>query len=308
MKHVLFAGCVILLLLGMAACTQSSTPAPDPAQAIENTTDDSENVTTESPENDTTEDLENDTLVDSENSDNLDEQTIGASVGKTIRQCELGDYPTSDDAPTLEQLSKYLEKTIAFQNAKIMGDAELWEFTDTQEYTILGRKELYTQIDLLFTYPVIQQGSDEIVNWSVNYKNGYVTSWNPEKDYSPEYVDTPVVFDTPEKALKYVKDHLAYTDQDLELVPGISGSEMTNNQYPAYRLKKFEDDVLQYSLNIDIDSAYGDCYYIHAYSFQVDYPDNGEGHTATMGWYSVFKNGFILNDLFSKSFIADEAL
>lgn len=308
MKQLLFAGCVILLLLGMAACTQSSTPATDPAQTVENTTEDLENTTTESPEIDTTEDIEIDTVVDSENSDNLDEQTIGASVGRTIRQCELGDYPTSDDAPTLEQLSKYLEKTIAFQNAKIMGDAELWEITDTQEYTVLDRKELYTQTALLYTYPVLPQGSDGIINWGVNYKNGYVTSWNPEKDYSTEYIQTPTVFDTPEEALKYVKDHLAYTDSDLELVPGISGSEMTNNQYPAYQFNKFEDDELQYSLNIDIDNILGDCYKIHAYSFQVDYPGSMEGHSATIGWYSVFKHGFILDDLFSKSFIADEAL
>lgn len=307
MKQLLFAGCVILLLLGMAACTQSSTPATDPAQTVENTTEDLENTTTESPEIDTTEDIEIDTVVDSENSDNLDEQTIGASVGRTIRQCELGDYPTSDDAPTLEQLSKYLEKTIAFQNAKIMGDAELWEITDTQEYTVLDRKELYTQTALLYTYPVLPQGSDGIINWGVNYKNSYVTSWNPEKDYSPEYVDTPVVFDTPEKALKYVKDHLAYTDQNLELVPGISGSKMTNDNYPAYRLKKFEDDILKFSLNIDIDSASENHYYIHAYSFQADYPD-GEGHTATMGWYYVYKNGFISDGITFESFIAEEAL
>lgn len=307
MKQILFSGCVILLLLGMAACTQSSTPAPDPAQAIENTTQDLENTTTESPEIDTTEDIEIDTVVDSENSDNLDEQTIGASVGKTIRQCELGDYPTSDDAPTLEQLSKYLEKTIAFQNAKIMGDAELWEITDTQEYTVLDRKELYTQTALLYTYPILLQGSDEIINWGVNYENGDVISWNPEKDDSPKYVDTPVVFDTPEKALKYVKDHLAYTDQNLELVPGISGSKMTNDNYPAYRLKKFEDDILKFSLNIDIDSASENYYYIHAYSFQADYPD-GEGHAATIGWYYVYKNGFISDGITFESYIAEEAL
>lgn len=306
MKQLLFAGCVILLLLGMAACTQSSTPAPDPAQAIENTTDDSENVTTENLESDTAEDSEIETLGDSANSDNSDEETV--ALGETIKQRELGDYPISDDAPTLEQLSKYLEKTIAFQNAKIMGDAELWEITDTQEYTVLDRKELYTQTALLYTYPVLPQGSDGIINWGVNYENGDVISWNPEKDDSPKYVDTPVVFDTPEKALKYVKDHLAYTDQNLELVPGISGSKMTNDNYPAYRLKKFEDDILKFSLNIDIDNILGDCYKIHAYSFQVDYPGSMEGHSATIGWYSVFKHGFILDDLFSKSFIADEAL
>lgn len=305
MKQILFAGYVILLLLGMSACTQSSTSAPDPAQTLENTTQDSENTTTESPEDDTAKDLENDTAGDSENSDNSDEQTL--ALGETIKQCELRDYPTSDDAPTLEQLSKYLEKTIAFHNAKIVGDPELWEYTNTMEYTVLDEKRQYTQTDLLFTYPVLQQGSDEIVNWSVNYKNGYVTSWNPEKDDSPKYVDTPVVFDTPEKALKYVKDHLAYTDQDLELVPGISGSKMTNDNYPAYRLKKFEDDILKFSLNIDIDSASENHYYIHAYSFQADYPD-GEGHTATMGWYYVYKNGFISDGITFKSYIAEEAL
>lgn len=306
MKQILFSGCVILLLLGMAACTQSSIPAPDPAQTVENTTDDSENVTTENLESDTAEDSEIETLGDSANSDNSDEETV--ALGETIKQRELGDYPISDDAPTLEQLSKYLEKTIAFHNAKIVGDPELWEYTNTMEYTVLDEKRQYTQTDLLFTYPVLQQGSDEIANWSVNYKNGYVTSWNPEKDYSPEYIQTPTVFDTPEEALKYVKDHLAYTDSDLELVPGISGSEMTNNQYPAYQFNKFEDDELQYSLNIDIDNILGDCYKIHAYSFQVDYPGSMEGHSATIGWYSVFKHGFILDDLFSKSFIADEAL
>lgn len=305
MKQILFAGCVILLLLGMAACTQSSIPAPDPSQTIENTTDDSENVTTENLENDTTEDLENDIVGDSANSDNSDEQTV--ALGETIKQRELGDYPTSEDSPSLEQLSKYLEKTIAFHNAKIVGDPELWEYTNTMEYTVLDEKRQYTQTDLLFTYPVLQQGSDEIVNWSVNYKNGDVTSWNPEKDDSPKYVDTPVVFDTPEKALKYVKDHLAYTDQNLELIPGISGSKMTNDNYPAYRFKKFEDDILKFSLNIDIDSASENHYYIHAYSFQADYPD-GEGHSATIGWYYVYKNGFISDGITFESYIAEEAL
>lgn len=314
MKQLLFAGCVILLLLGMAACTQSSTPAPDPAQAIENTTDDSENVTTEIQENDTTDDLENDTVEDNKEKFTY---TVGTShsdtdygiISYTIEKSEQKQLFVPEKIPEMEDYFKYMKKVADFNHAEIVGDSELWEFTEVQ----LNKDNDYSRNDntFLITYPVLEQGSDVIVNWGVDYTTGKVISWNPEKKFSPVEVTTPTIFNTPEEVLLYIKNHFGDSDSNLELVPGQS-SDSGKDIMPYLKSKDSPDDENSNS-DIDVDSwikieNYSkDYYWIHVYSTMMNLK-YGEGHQATLGWFDVFTNGFIQYTLTSQVYIAEEAL
>lgn len=323
MKQMLFAGCVILLLLGMAACTQSSTSAPDPAQTLENTTQDSENTTTESPENDTTEDLENETVGDSENNDTEDNKedftdTIGTSqsdtdygsVTYTIKKSEQKQLSVPEKIPEMEDYFRYMKKVADFNHAEIVGDYELWELNEV--HLLDERDDWDYEINtFLITYPVLEQGSNVIVYWGVDYTRGRVFSWNPEKMFSPVKVEIPTIFNTPEEVLIYMKKFFVYTDSDLELIPGQS-SDSGEDLMPYFKSKDSPSDENS-NPDVDVDNwiEIGDpsdgSYSIDAYSTMIDLRYD-EGHRATIGRYIVHTNGFIQNFLSFQVYIAEEAL
>lgn len=307
MKHVLFAGCIILLLLGMAACTQPSTPAPDPAQAIENTTEDLENETVGDSENNDTEDNKED-FTDTIGTSQSD--TDYGSVTYTIKKSEQKQLSVPEKIPEMEDYFRYMKKVADFNHAEIVGDYELWELNEV--HLLDERDDWDYEINtFLITYPVLEQGSNVIVYWGVDYTRGRVFSWNPEKMFSPVKVETPTIFNTPEEVLIYMKNNFVYTDSDLELIPGQS-SDSGEDLMPYFKSKDSPNDENS-NPDIDVDNwieigdpSYGS-YSIDAYSTMIDLRYD-EGHRATIGRYIVHTNGFIQNFLSFQVYIAEEAL
>jgi hypothetical protein len=212
---------------------------------------------------------------------------------------EYDNYVTDTVSPTIDEVKAYLENVILYHGAEVVGGAELWAL-DRGEST---QEIRHTQ---LVAYPVKADGKELL--WGADRNTGIVYGWSKgARAEQPEILDSPEIFPTALSALEYARNYLWNPDNfsvefTLELIP----ENPETGQYPYYQSQTITfNDVQTATYIIDIDSVDEHSYMIHLYEVVMDSPE--EGHTATTGWYRVYKNGFVVDDLLNGRWIAAEA-
>jgi hypothetical protein len=273
-----------LALLALAGCSDSA-ESPSQAEATPPTA------------------AEDNSLTEPPSSEQAPPQPFDNAVSvvllSRLEMSEYDAYETAETVPSVDQLLPFLEKAVLYHSAEIVGDAELWAF-DRGELT---QEIRHTQ---LVAYPVMAEGKE--LYWGADRNTGSLYAWSKDAlTVPPDVLESPVVFPTPQSALDYARNHIwdpgkFSVEFTLELIPGDPDAE----QYPHYQSQTITfNDVQTATYYIDISSVNEQSYLIHLYEVVMDSPE--EGHTATTGWYRIYKNGFVVDDLLNNRWIAEDA-
>lgn len=127
--------------------------------------------------------------------------------------------------------------------------------------------------------------------------------WGTSIGEQHQPISVPPVFKTPESALLYIKDvmcadSISFYEDRPPLVFSGSAEDPLTNAFTQTEPFEFNPNMFS-SLRIVITNYTEDYYLIHVYEIVDDFSDSSSpnGHTATWGWYTVYKWGVIKNEI-----------
>lgn len=179
---------------------------------------------------------------------------------------------------------------------------------DDVSFSIWQRTNKENEVDLGY-YLVCKTDTLSPRYYALNLFDYKLYFWGSSIGEGHTFIDLPAIFKTPLSALLYIKDvmcadSISFYENRPPLV--LVGSSEDPFDISFVQTEPFEFSPNMFSVvYITIYDYTDDCYRIRVFEIIDDFSDTSSpsGHTATWGWYTVYKWGIIKDEIIFNTYI-----